>query len=55
MMIPLSLPPGIAPIKSFHGENIVYVCDCKMDVIFPPFALALNLVLLHSISNSKQI
>lgn len=39
----LTLPPSrIAPIKSFHGENIVYVCDCKMDVIFAPFALSRN-------------
>lgn len=35
-------PSWIAPIKSFHGENIVYVCDCKMDVIFPPFSLRLR-------------
>lgn len=38
----LRAPSWIAPIKSFHGENIVYVCDCKMDVIFPPFSLRLR-------------
>lgn len=37
-----SAPSWIAPIKSFHGENIVYVCECKMDVIFPPFSLRLR-------------